>query len=144
MPFSTLALIMMQLFGLELANLGTNCHHSVFHRTLVYTHYTHYIQRYHQSPFRSQDNHSNIFSRNFVENNFTHFYCAWSFVVRKFQPLYLGQKISNCEWHLCTYKSNPFPAVGICVSVFYLILMLTKFCIHEEWHCFITCKRCVV
>ena len=45
MPFSSLPLIMMQLVGMELANLGTDGRHSVCHRTLVSTQY---IQCYHQ------------------------------------------------------------------------------------------------
>lgn len=98
MSFSSLPLIMMQFFGKEVANLATNCHHSVCHRTLVCTHY---IQCYQWNPFRSQDNHFNILYRKFVENDFMHFYCAWSCVVRRFLPLYLCKKISNREWHLC-------------------------------------------
>jgi len=49
------------------------------------------------------------------------------------------------------YKSNPLPAVVTHVSILLLrsqpgqlISMLTKFYTHEEWHCFITCKRCNV
>ena len=122
MPFLSLPLIMMQSVGMELANLETNCRHSVCHRTLVCTHY---IQCYHQNPFRSQDNHFNIFSRNFVENDFTHFYCAWSCVVRRFLPLYLCQKISNCEWNLCI-KVTLCPLLQYTSTFFYFALNLAS------------------
>jgi hypothetical protein len=85
---------------------------------------THYIQCYHQNPFRSQDNHCNIFSRNFVENDFKHFYCAWSCVVRRFLPLYLCLKISNCEWHLC--KVTLCPLLRYTSAFFYFAVNLAS------------------
>jgi hypothetical protein len=86
---------------------------------------THYIQCYHQNPFKSQDNHFNIFSKNFVEKDFTPFYCAWSCVVRRFLPLYLCQKNSNCEWHFCI-KVTLCTLLRYVSTFFYFALNLTS------------------
>jgi hypothetical protein len=83
----------MQIAELELTNLGTNFYHSDTEHWFVLTIFGVTIK----SHLEAKITILMFFYRNFVENDFTHFYCAWSCVVRGFLPLYLCQIISNCE-----------------------------------------------